>query len=569
MNRHLRQLISPFAACAFYWAAFPPIGAWPCAWIAPVFWLQCTRQVTIQLELGTPIWSSLWKICVAGTSCWLALLSWMAWPFSWLTAAWIAISVIMGGLWATAIGLAAVVGSRFHWSLPFSLAVTWCGTEWLRSDILVSGFPLAALEHSQFRVVLLIQCADVLGQQGFGFLLVLTGACASEAAWHATQRAGTPHTTAARGSLRIRRYACLSVGLLGAMSGYGMFRLGFSDDAATAKPNRRIAVLQSATPWNVVQDSDSRAFRACRELAMNHGYQADLVVWPEGPSELEWSVYERDFVPDGWQTLSSETVATAVREAQLNADSPLIELAGEAQAPILLNVTVNHFRTRGESLPERTNSLVLVDPKRGILHRYDKNQLTPIVECDLGQRVISRDVFSRSRYVAGQGGGIFAIPRSRNDPEQAGEVNEFDNLYAAANICFDSLFSEVIRRQLAKAREMGHAVDVIVSSSNDLDSKHRVFLEMRLASHVFRAVENRTACVVASNCGISAAIDCYGRITAEGRPGTIQCLETTVFRCNEWGLYQVLGEVIPQMCGMFTWLVIPAILLWQRRPGWN
>ena len=94
----------------------------------------------------------------------------------------------------------------------------------------------------------------------------------------------------------------------------------------------------------------------------------------------------------------------------------------------------------------------------------------------------------------------------------------------APNICFESVLSHVIRRQVRALAQEGAEPDVLVNLTNDGWFWGSSELEMHLACGVFRAVECRKPFLIAANTGISAWIDGNGRLLAEGprrRPCTL------------------------------------------------
>jgi len=449
--------------------------------------------------------------------------------------------------------------------LPLSLALVWCGTEWLRSEVLVAGFPLAALEHSQYCVPVVIQCVDLVGQQGLGFAIVLASACAAESfVW--LRRFFTATRRGSELSAALIRIG-VSVVVVAGVVVYGCHRMKNSKTDDADGPRRRIAILQSSTPLNAGQPHDSAAFLECRELARRHGAGADLVVWPESVCELQWNLFEEGFVPAAWRWQSQQRINSVMYRARREAQEPLIRLASEIGAPVLLNATVRLRRANRELPDVMTNSLLLVDPHFGVVHRYDKTKLTPLVECDIGRLMLGRDLFSKSKFDAGTDTeAVFEIPTGQR-PGKSMPQDHSGRICAAVNICYDSLFPRLIRRQIDNWRRRGDEVDVLISVSNDMDSRYRAYISMRFAVHVFRAVENRKTCLVASNCGISGWIDCYGRQVKVGTAGTSTCLDVQICPTREWCANAVIGELFPQFSGLFAWGILPAMeaARWIRR----
>ena len=68
------------------WAAFPPLGLWPLAWVAPLFWI-----VLIRLEKlpGQRPYLAIWA---AGLLHWSALVQWVRLPHWSAFFGWVALS---------------------------------------------------------------------------------------------------------------------------------------------------------------------------------------------------------------------------------------------------------------------------------------------------------------------------------------------------------------------------------------------------------------------------------------------------------------------------------------------
>ena len=70
----------------------------------------------------------------------------------------------------------------FRLGVPLWLAapVAWTGLEWLRARLL-TGFLMASLAHTQIRFTAIIQIADVLGEYGVTFLIMLVASAIAAA----------------------------------------------------------------------------------------------------------------------------------------------------------------------------------------------------------------------------------------------------------------------------------------------------------------------------------------------------------------------------------------------------
>ena len=223
---------------ALLWAALPPLGLWPLAWIAPVWWvLLVRRRASCRARSQAPprTWRrSAWRsgsdhaVCLrcdgrgrrCGTSCkyrgfWIAevvdlaggaglcagfgpavarpaVLHAYGWRgfFFWLAGDPLAAVAALGH----GPGLAGDVVSTSPFICPCLWAfrgwpciglrvpvivaapVVWTGLELARAHLL-TGMTMASLGHTQYRWIELIQMSDLAGAFGVSFLVMFVAAC--------------------------------------------------------------------------------------------------------------------------------------------------------------------------------------------------------------------------------------------------------------------------------------------------------------------------------------------------------------------------------------------------------
>ena len=86
----------------------------------------------------------------------------------------------------------------------------------------------------------------------------------------------------------------------------------------------------------------------------------------------------------------------------------------------------------------------------------------------------------------------------------------------APNICYETVLSRVVRRQVNALTAEGREPDILINLTNDGWFWGSSELDLHLACGVFRAVECRKPLLIAANTGFSAWIDGDGRIEAQG-----------------------------------------------------
>ena len=515
----------------------------------------------------TLFFKAVFTLWIPAFICWLFLLDWMVCKVWWVILVWISFSAVVAMFWVVFLWISALATVRLRLPQPIVTSVAWCGLDWVRKNYAVGGFPFSSLEHSQYRNLIVIQIADVFGEGGLGFMMFFVGTCFAEACMGKTTRDGVRRKWTSDACWRASH--CVAATLLViSVFAYGSHRTQFAslerpDDLNTC----RIGLLQGSTLFcGLLEAPDvERAFEECKSLSVKHGQDCDLVVWPESVCSYNWSALEKGFIPPSWQNQSSKNIETAVAATELVLALPFVELARASKSPLLLCVPVRDYTNenkRGKSM--ETNSIIFVDPEKGIQPtRYNKMKLVPFAECDAASVVLGRDVFVSSRFTPGTEPTAFVIHQKEVAPDGQ-RTHSFGNsipFIATVNICYDSMFSRVISQQIAILRDRGCEPDMIINSSNDADSSRRSLINMHLAAHVFRAVENRKPTLISSNSGNSAWIDCCGRLIREGKAGDSDCIVATIARTHNWGLYRYVGDTFPICCTWVTFAVMLVLMI--------
>jgi apolipoprotein N-acyltransferase len=378
--------------------------------------------------------------------------------------------------------------------------VAWTALEFLRAHLL-TGFPWACLGHSQYRILPLIQVADLTGVYGLSFLLVI----ANVVLW------GVVRSTLEQGPFPLRGMLVLFL-VVGGVVGYGGLKLTSSGEGEPL----RVALLQGNIPQDVkwdpaFQESTIAIYeRLTREAAAGG---ARLVVWPESAAPF----YLQD------DRLRAERIQSLARnlKAAMVVGSPAYEMGAG---------TVRYF-----------NSAFLVDDGGAIAGRSDKVHLVPFGEyVPLGRLFpfVSKMVVGIGDFSPGRG----TIPLA-GGPTPLGVL-----------ICFEGIFPEIGRGYVAAGARL------LVSITNDAWFGRSSAPHQHLAMTVFRAVENRVPLVRAANTGISAIIDSRGHIRGMTTLFTEGQLGGEVRISNEGSFYTRHGDLFAITClaallagGLFAW----------------
>ena len=238
--------------------AFPPVGAWPIAFIgvAPLLLLVRERTVPRAMLLGLCFGFGLF----GATLYWIFLFGALAWTG-------------LVGLSAASIAVFAAIATLIErrggvvWT-AVSIAAAWTAVDWIRGMWPLGGFTWASLGTSQVDDRALLRLASVTGVWGVTFVVVFVNAVL--AAWAARR---------GRGAVRIG----LAVAALAAILAPALIAL----PAATGDPVT-IAVVQVdvrvPADTSPVQEDLTVARRNLEEFRTLRGQTPppDLAVWGEG-----------------------------------------------------------------------------------------------------------------------------------------------------------------------------------------------------------------------------------------------------------------------------------------------
>jgi apolipoprotein N-acyltransferase len=150
--------------------AFPPFDFFPLAWMAlvPLFLAVGEKNAKTSFMLGT----------LTGFAFFLGTIYWVfhsMYFYGYIAAPLSALILILLCLYlAVYIGIFSVLFNYFSKSssLPafFIVPVLWVTLEFLRTYVPILGFPWSSLGYSQYKLLPLIQIADVTGIYGISFL---------------------------------------------------------------------------------------------------------------------------------------------------------------------------------------------------------------------------------------------------------------------------------------------------------------------------------------------------------------------------------------------------------------
>ncbi len=235
--------------------------------------------------------------------------------------------------------------------------------------------------------------------------------------------------------------------------------------------------------------------------------RTDLVVWPESPAPFE--------------------------ESDPQFRGAMSELAREAKAPIIvgnIGVDADASVKRGYDM---FNSADFIAPDGRFVGRYDKMHLVPF-----GEYVPYKKLF----FFAGnltQDVGTFDFGWHRT-------LFNVDGHKYGTFICYESIFADEVRQ----FSQLG--ADVLVNISNDgwYGDTSAPWQHLNMAR--MRAIENHRWVLRATNTGVTAAIDPYGRVTMAAPRHIRTSLRVGFDYETDVTFYSRYGDLFAYFCGVVT-----------------
>ena len=260
------------------WLAFPPIGWWPLAWIAPLGWVRLIRRP--QLDGRRPYVT----LYLVGCLHWLLMTQWVRLPHWSAGIGWFFLAAYLAAYVPLFVGLSRALVHRLGISSVIAAPTVWVALELVRG-YLFTGFSLALLAHSQIKLLPILQIASVTGAYGVSFVIMLVAA-------------GCERSTCGPRAMQPRHKwwpIGAATGVTALIYAYGMWNLQVHPNGSG--PTTRVAIIQGS--WDTVFDGDPErwksAFSEYRELsrqALATHEDIDLVVWPESMFLLDIIRYD-------------------------------------------------------------------------------------------------------------------------------------------------------------------------------------------------------------------------------------------------------------------------------------
>lgn len=383
-------------------------------------------------------------------------------------------------------------------SVPLALMLSpflWVSLELARTYYFIAGFPWNLLGYA-VEATGLKQLAAFTAVYGLSFLAMATSALAAWALLEPSRRWVRTALAIWLGALAVTNWIATPP----------LLPPG-SNDVYLVQPNVPLEekALEHWVPEHDRGPLDRLVAMTLESRARNASSLASppLLIWSENPAPF---YFNRD---------------PLFREA-------MERMAREAQAYVVAG-TVNFV---GNDVMRPTNTAVVLDPEGRVQLEYDKIHLVPFGEYvpDWVPAGVGKITSEVGNYVAGSKYVTARTP--------AGTLSIF--------ICYEAIFPQLVRRLVPP--EPG----VLVNISNDAWYGDSSAAEQHLMMARLRAVENGRFLLRATNDGITAVIDPYGRVVEQlprrrqmVLPGHFNYLGGRTF-------YSAYGDVFAWMCVMLT-----------------
>jgi apolipoprotein N-acyltransferase len=335
----------------------------------------------------------------------------------------------------------------------------WVAVELARA--LVTGFPWNLLGTAQVDNISLSRITTWTGVYGVSFEIMLVNVAVAAAFLVPKKKRSTL--------------------LIASLVAAAVLQAGRLVDAPALPADRAALLVQENIPVDATwtRDNFQRTLQELGALSIKAASNAatdsktgkpDLIVWPESPAPF--------FTGD---PLFREPVSQMARDAHIWVVTGAIG-----------NVPAMHSRTAAS---EVFNSAALISPAGDWTARYDKIHLVPF-----GEYLPFPKLFAFAGGLTKEV-GEFQTGTSRA-PLQAGDIN------LGVFICYESVFPGEVREFA------DHGAQVLVNLSNDGWYGDSGAYAQHLNQTRMRAIENARWILSATNTGVTASIDPYGRTVA-------------------------------------------------------
>lgn len=393
---------------------------------------------------------------------------------------------------------AALIARRMHrfvprWPRALVFALAFGAVEYVRARFPFNGYPWFLIGATQ--PAGMAQIVALIGTSGLGLVIAFAGGSLRE------------FVVRRREPVALASHAATVLACLGGLFGYSTFGVDVDETAQTLGAHTRVALVQGNISQQLKHAPKTereilavqlRGTRAALAQAGERGF--DLLCWAETMFPYPMA---HDDSPGTWFSTGFGADDARAIEREFVAGDLMRGLLKDARASLLLGA----ITCSGASPRERAdhNSALLFDAEGVRRGTYSKTLLVPGGEFiplrSILPAVVDRWVQDAAgflpRLAPGDGPGVFELRR------RDGTTARF-----ATTICYENVYP-------GYAAAVGALdVDFVVNLSNEGWFGVSSEFDQMEATSKLRAIEMRTPVVRATNTGISAIYDAYGRRTA-------------------------------------------------------
>jgi apolipoprotein N-acyltransferase len=380
-------------------------------------------------------------------------------------------------------------------------AAAWTTLELARTYVF-SGFPWALIGYSQYRMLPVIQIADITGVYGVSFLLVLVNAAIAEFIMDRKRYPGV----------------VMAALVLALAVGYGSIRLKVAGGPG--------AITISVVQGNIEQDKKWDPAYQAETIAVYKRLTGEalkqrpaLVIWPETATPFYFT-------------------GNNPADRELTAD--LADFVKKNKVPLLFGSPT--YQVKSPRTVVLHNSAFLLSGEGKILARYHKIHLVPFGEYVPLKSVlffVEKLVQVIGDFEPGRDYTVMSVPDGKARDVKLSTV-----------ICYEIIFPDLVRRFVNEGAQ------VLTTITNDAWFGRTAAPYQHFSMAVFRAVENRVPVARAANTGISGFIDAQGHILAASDIFVETYLTKTLVPGGARTFYTRHGDLFSYACVFFSILIL-------------
>jgi apolipoprotein N-acyltransferase len=449
--------------------SWQPYGLWPLLLVGIPAFTLAVRGVRPAVAVGLGYLFGLTMLTLA--------VSWVHVLGTWIAAVLIIFMALFFGL----LGLALTLVSRLRW-WPLAAACCWVLIEYAYARIPFGGFGWSRIAYAAVDTPL-AGFFPIVGVAGVSFVVALLGQLIAWAVlilWTARRDRPTRRT-----HLVIPVAVALSLVLLGSA-----LRLYHVEPEVSPAGSVRVGIVQGNIPGrgieamgrarSVTNNHLSETIRLMTKARLGEIPEPDFLLWPENSTDIDPTA----------DPLTKLTVQAA---------------ADVADRPILVGAVM-----QGPGVDERQTAALWWDPDRGVLARYDKQNLVPFGEW-IPFRTQLLPLIPLLEQVGAQ-----SVPGTRPgvlDVAVGGRSIKIGDV-----ICFELAYDQTIYRSL-----LGGA-QILMVQSNNATYGGTGQIEQQFAITRARAMESRREIAVATTNSVSGFITRDGAVAARTQEFTAQSM---------------------------------------------